>query len=120
MASINVMHTLADLEADLSRIATTTRPQLSAVVKRNVEQGNRLAQAYARELSGPHGKNYWKRLTGEMLTPLSGEFGPHGGGLPVGGGWRSGAPNTELERAQDVIGPRLAGDVRDILDRLFW
>lgn len=120
MASISVFHTLGDLERDLTDIATTTRPKLSRIVKRNVEQGNKIAQAFAREASGPHGKNYWKRLSGEMTGELEGEFGPHSGGIPVGAGYRHGPPNTDLPKAADIIGPRLARDVRDLVDGLFW
>lgn len=120
MATIRVTHTIGDLAADAARIPAKVKREGRKIVRKNVRDGNTLARRYARELSGPHGKNYFKRITGEMTGALEGEYGPHDGGVPVGGGWRHGAPNTELERSQDVIGPRFARDVREMADGLFW
>src|SRR5687768_16598006 len=87
----------------------------SRIVRKDGAAGLKIAQRFARELSGPHGTSYWKRITGEPTGAMEYEYGPHAGGVPVGGGWRHGAPNTELERSTDVIGPKLAKDVRDLL-----
>lgn len=122
MATIRVTHTIDDLEADCREVATTTKARMARVVKRNVEQGNVLARKYARGASGPHGLNYYKRITSEMTGPLSGEYGPTGevAGNAVGAGWRHGPPNTDLEKSLDIIGPRFARDVSNVADDLFW
>lgn len=120
MARVRVTHTIGNLASDMTKIATTTKPKMAKVVRRNVEQGNRLARTFAKERSGIHGKNYFKRITGEMTGPLEGEYGPHDGGVPVGAGYRHGPPNTDLERSLDIQGPKFAKDVSDEADGLFW
>lgn len=120
MATVHVTHSIGDLARDMAAIPPKAIREGSKVVRKNVREGNTLARRYARELSGPHGKNYYKRISGEMLGALEGEYGPHAGGLPVGGGWRHGTPNTELERSQDVIGPKFAKGIDDMVDGLFW
>lgn len=122
MATVRVTHSIGDLAKDCAKIATTAQPRLSKVVRRNVNEGTTLARGFARGSSGPHGLNYFKRITGEMTGLLEGEFGPHGDvvGNAVGGGWRNGPPNTDLERTQDVIGPKFGRDVQDELGKLFW
>lgn len=120
MSSVRVTHGIDMLAADARRIAVTTKPKMARVMKKNVTEGNKVAQRFAKAASGPHGKSYWKRLSGEMTGPLQGEYGPHDGGTPVGGGWRNGPPNTDLPKSADVIGPKFAKDAGDILDGLFW
>jgi hypothetical protein len=117
---VSVQHDIDDLASDLASIAGSSKAKLRATVRTNTREGREQARAFARRASGPHGKNYFKRITSEMLTPLVGEFGPHGGGTPVGGGWRNGPPNTDLERTQDIIGPQFLGDIQDDIDSLFW
>jgi hypothetical protein len=114
-------NTLGDLAGDLRTASVQSQRKLREVVKRNVREGREQARANARRSSGPHGKNYYKRITSEMTGLLSGEFGPHGivENNAVGAGWRN-AHNTDLARAADVIGIQLAGDVDDVLDELFW
>jgi hypothetical protein len=120
MATVRVVGGVGDLAADLSDIPVKAIAEGSKVVRKNVRAGSTSARAFARELSGPHGKDYYKRIGWEMTGALQGEYGPHDGGLPVGGGWRHGTPNTELEKSQDVIGPKFEKDVGDMVDRLFW
>lgn len=119
---ISVRGGVADLAADLTKIPPRAAGQMATVVKRNVEQGNRLAQRFARGSSGPHGKNYFKRLSAEMTGPLEGEYGPTGDvvGNAVGAGWRNGPPNTDLPRSADIQGPKFAKDAGKILDKVFW
>lgn len=122
MASIRVDSTIADLESDCRKIATTTKARMAKVVKKNVRQGRQAAQQIARSKSGPHGSAYYKRITDEMLSPLSGEYGPTGQveGNAVGAGYRHGPGNTDLEKSLDLQGPRFQSDVAGQLDRLFW
>jgi hypothetical protein len=119
---ISVQGGVADLADDLAKIPPRAAGRMATVVKRNVEQGNRQAQRLARAAAGPHGANYWKRLSGEMTGPLEGEYGPHGDvvGNAVGAGWRNGPPNTDLPKSADIQGPKFANDVAKMLDRLFW
>ena len=116
------IHTIDDLADDLRAIAARAPGDLSRTVKRNVEAGNKLAQRNAREKSGRHGKAFYKRFTAEMTGKLEGEYGPEG--FPksefVGAGFRHGGINTDLPRSADVQGPKLAADVRDLLDKWFW
>lgn len=122
MARIRVNHTIGGLRRDMDKIARTAAPKMSRVVKRNTTQGEKLTQRIARGAAGPHGLNYWKRITSEMVGPLTGEYGPTGevAGNAVGAGWRHGPGNTDLEKSLDVQGPKFAKDVGDVADGLFW
>lgn len=115
--SIRVIHDLDDLAADLRTIATTTKARMIPIVRRNVALGERTGQRFAKESSGPHGLNYWKRITSDV-DGLEGEYGPHAGNM-IGGGWRNGE-NTDLPRSADIVGPKFAKDVHDEVDDLFW
>lgn len=116
---INVEHSgVADLAADLRTIAVTASVHMVGIVRDNVALGERTAQRFAKDSSGPHGLNYFKRITGEMTGDLEGEYGPHAGTM-IGGGWRSGE-NTDLPRSQDIVGPKFAKDVSAEVDDLFW
>lgn len=119
---IDVTTTTKALERDCKKIAIEGTAKLAAVVKRNIREGNKLAQRNARASSGVHGKNYYKRLSAEMTGLLEGEYGPTGSvvGNAVGAGWRHGPPNTDLERSLDIQGPKFAKDVGDTADGLFW
>jgi hypothetical protein len=89
-------------------------------VERNAKKGNGIAQRIARERSGPHGSNYYKRLSAEATGPLTAEYGPHDGGTPVGAGFRHGGVNMDLPNSADIIGPEFADQVGDLAERLFW
>lgn len=119
---IRVTHTIGDLAADAAKVPTKAARRMATVTKRNVEQGNRLAQKFARASSGPHGRLYYKRITSEMTGPFVGEYGPTGDvvGNAVGAGWRNGPPNTDLPRSADIQGPKFASDAGEILDQVFW
>lgn len=122
MPTARVQHTIGDLVTDCARIGTTTRPKLVPVVRRNVVEGRRLAQKFARAASGPHGKRYYKRITDEMTGPLEGEYGPTGDvvGNAVGAGWRHGPPNTDLQKSADIQEVKFGKDVRDVVKKQFW
>lgn len=117
-----VTHDIDDLANDLAGIPTKVARQAPGIVRRHVREGTALARSYARAASGPHGKNYYKRITGEMIGPTSGEYGPTGvvAGNAVGGGWRNGPGNTDLPRSADIIGPKFADAIGDMVDGLFW
>lgn len=121
MASIRVTNDLSGLARDTAAIATTGKAAMVPVVARYGQMGNSAARRFARQRSGPHGANYFKRLTAEMRTPLSWEYGPEGDVVEnaVGAGWRNGPANTDLERSMDYVGPKFADAVGKTADRLF-
>lgn len=117
---IRVEHSIGDLASDMAAIPPTAMRDMVDTVRKNTEAGMRYAKGFARQSSGPHGTNYYKRITSDMTGPLTGEYGPHDGGTPVGAGYRHGPPNTDLARSADLIGPRFARDVEKLPDRWFW
>lgn len=119
MASIRVIHSTDDLASDLAGIPVAFARKAPGVVRKNVRAGNKLAQGFAKAKSGPHGKAYWKRLSAEMTGPLTGEYGPHDGGAPVGAGYRHGGGNLDLPNSADIIVPKFADAVGDLAGDLF-
>lgn len=122
-----VTHGLGDLISDLNTLAVTTRPRMRGVVRDGVKVGKSLAQGYAKESSGPHGKRYYKRITASMDRGLglfgntiSGEWGPTGNPATefVGAGFRHGH-NTDLARSADIVGPSLLRSVDDEVKDMF-
>lgn len=119
---IRVIHDIGDLANDLAGIARRVPKDLNKTVREGIKVGNQVARTNAKRAAGPHGSNYYKRISAEMTGPLTGEFGPHGdvAGNAVGAGWRHGGPNTDLARAGDVIGPALGKKVAALADEWFW
>ncbi len=121
MTRIAVTGGVGDLARDLEAMPAKLARKAPRVVRRAAVEGNRLARGLAKERSGPHGANYFKRLSAEMTGPTKAEFGPEG--IPksefVGTGFRHGV-NTDLLDAADVIGPKFAKDVGDMVEDLFW
>lgn len=120
---VHVEHSIGDLIRDYVRIAAVQAPRdMMRVVEHNVDRGHSLAQRFARGSSGPHGRLYYKRITKEMLGPLSGEYGPTGdvAGNAVGAGWRNGPPNTDLPRSADIVGPNMAKMMMTRVGRWSW
>lgn len=112
---------IADLAGDLKRIPATARLRGAAVVAKNVEIGAEATRTIAKAMAGPHGEDYYKRITGEMTGPLQGEFGPEGppktdyvGVDGSAGAWR------DLQKAETKIAARFQRDIRRMVDGLFW
>lgn len=128
MARIVVLHGIDDLASDTLGIAKRVRPEMRAVVREGIKVGESLAKDNAKRSAGPHGSRYYKRITSSMhgdvtfggVTGISGEWGPHDGGLPVGAGYRHGPPNTDMAVSADVVGPAFYGEVRRRVDAWFW
>lgn len=118
---IRVHHDIGDLANDLLGVAAKAQVQMPEVVRRNGEQGNRVAQGIAKAAAGPHGKDYWKRLSSEMVGPLTAEYGPEGPPKTdyVGVSGTVGAMR-DLTKSARIQAPRFAEDVRDMADGLFW
>lgn len=135
MAGVRVTTTTDDLEADLRYIARTARGDMRDTVRDGIKAGNELAKDFAKAKNGPrsHSRKYPGKFSAEMLPGLglfgntiSGEYGPRheGQGMLAGileSGSRSGnAPQQNLARSADIIGPAFAQEVRGLLDRMFW
>lgn len=120
VVKIRVRHTVDKLADDYEKIPARAAVGMARVVRENVDYGRDLAKALAREKAGPHGRNYHKRISGEMTGPLEGEYGPTGEPKTefVGVGFRSGI-NTDLPQSADRVGPAMAADVRKLIARLY-
>ncbi len=118
---VHVTSTIGDLADDLRAAEFIGKKELPKVVRKNLREGVAQAKVFARQSAGPHGKNYYKRISGEMTGPLSAELGPAGSPKTefVGVGFRHGT-NLDLPRTADIIGPQMAGDVDDVVDKMFW
>ena len=119
---IRVTDTIGDLADDMRAIPAKFETRAPKVVAKNAREGNKRAQIIARTKAGPHGKNYWKRLTSEMTGPLSAEYGPEGDPKTdfVGVGFRHGGNNNDLPESADLQAPKFVKDIGDIVDGLFW
>lgn len=119
---VKVTHSIGDLASDLRTMSRQAPPKLSRVVREQVKEGTRAARAHAKASAGPHGKTYWKRISGEMTGPLTGEFGPTGNvvGRAVGAGYRKGVDNTDLDLAAKEISWAFGHAVMNAADGLFW
>lgn len=124
---IQARHSIGDLATDLAAIKAETRPAMHGVVRDGLKVGKDLARTYAKESSGPHGKNFYKRINSEMHTgvglfgnTISGEYGPDGTPKTefIGAGFRNGH-NTDLARSADIVGPSFLRSVDDAASDLF-
>lgn len=135
MSRISVTHGIGDLAADLRTIARKAPVELSGVVRDNIRAGNNLAKGYARTANGPDSTSRKypgtftaamnKGFRGATLSVYSGEYGPVARGqgqlahiLEQGLGHN--APQNNLAKSTDVIGPAFAHDVGKKADSLFW
>ena len=121
MATVRVTHGIDELVRDCRLIPRTMRVRGKAVVRKNVELGTIQAQRIAKAAAGDHGKNYWKRISGEMTGALEGEYGPEGPPKSdyVGVDGSAGAMRDLVKSAQRQ-GPQFARDVSRMVDGLFW
>lgn len=118
--SVRVTHTVDKLDREMRRVPGKVARRSAKVTKTSVEQGEAMLVRIAKKKAGPHGSNYYKRISSEMLSSYVGEFGPEGDvdNNAVGASWRNGPPNTDLAQTADVIGPRFAKNAGKILDNL--
>ena len=136
MNDIRVTHTLRDFEDDQRDIAKRAGVDMRACVLEGIRAGNELAKDFARTKNGPksHSRKYPGTFSAEMnptfhgfgTSIYSGQYGPRpsGQGLlaPIlENGSRSGnAPQMNLAKSADAIGPSFAQEVRGLPDRWFW
>lgn len=128
---IHVTHHIDDLADDLRAIAIKAPSDLKGCVRTGIKVGNTVAKDNAKRSAGTHGKYYHRAFTTQMNaggglfgSTYSGEYGPNPG-MPQGGmsfefGSRNQKPHLDLAKSADLVGPALAGEVRDKIDSWFW
>lgn len=117
---VEVQHTLDGLISQFAR-ASNAKPRMAPVVKRHTKMGEAAAKRIAKAEAGPHGASYHKRISHDMRSPLVGEYGPS---APQGSGYTGvnysgGGPGLDLEKSQDIVGPKYRAAVRKELGRLW-
>jgi hypothetical protein len=133
--SLTVYHTIGELKRDLREIARTAPGELRGVVRDHIRIGNQLAKSYARASNHPdsHAQDYPGFFTARMnagfrgaeVSVYSGEYGPLARGQGqlahiLENGEGSNAPQNNLARSTDVVGPMFAHRVGRTADGLFW
>lgn len=130
--TVHVTHTIGDLARDLAQIPVKAAKECQEIVRDGAKAGAILARTNAERTAGAHGKHYPKSITSEQRSPyhfgggsvFSAEYGPdiakNQGGMSFEYGSRNQPPHLDLARSADIIGPALAQEVRQMLDRLFW
>lgn len=133
---VTVRHTLRDFEDDQKDVAKRADRDMKACVRDGAKAGNEIAKAYAREKNGPgsHAKYYPGTFAASAVRSFSGfggsayqaEYGPlaRGQGIlaPIleTGDRSENAPQMNLARSADRIGPSFAQEVRRLPDGWFW
>jgi hypothetical protein len=119
---VSVTHHLNDLERDCRVVGASLKPAAEKIIAQKILEGSGAARRLARAASGPHGANYYKRITSGMTGTLKGEWGPTGdvAGNAVGAGWRHGPGNMDLPNSADIIAPEFQRDIGNLLGRMFW
>ncbi|MGH3996680.1 MAG: hypothetical protein ACRDTJ_04375 [Pseudonocardiaceae bacterium] len=104
---------------DLQAAAVSIPLDGNAIVHSNGETANRLARAIAQSKAGPHGENYYKRISAEMTGQLSVEVGPSDllGVRYTGVGGSAGA-GRDLDEALEAVAPEFHKDAADMMDDL--
>ena len=129
---VRVQHDIDDLANDLAAIPPKMYREGRKIVTDGARVGASLARDNARRTAGKHGKHYPKSITADRGRAFAGfgggeiaaEYGPDSG-RPQGGmsfefGSRNQPPHLDLAKSADVIGPAFYGEVRRMVDGLFW
>lgn len=133
---VTVTHTLRDFEDDQRAVARRADRDMKACVRDGARAGNEIAKAYAREKNPPgsHSRLYPGTFAAAPVRSFSGfggsaysaEYGPlaRGQGIlaPIleNGDRSENAPQMNLARSADRIGPSFAQEVRRLPDGWFW
>lgn len=132
MARVRVIHGIDDLASDMAAIPPRAAKDMRGIVRDGVRIGNVVAKDNAKRSAGEHGKHYHKAFSWEMRPTFagfgaiifSGEYGPDiskpQGEMSFEGGSRNQKPHLDLARSADVIGPAMAREVDDAVERWFW
>lgn len=124
---------IADLASDLAKIPVMAATDMPGIVKDAARIGGLEARANAKRTSGRHGKHYpgaitWDRSATTFFGFGGGayqaEFGPETGRkqgeMSFEHGSRNQRPHNDLAKAADLVGPAMAGELRDAMDDWFW
>lgn len=126
---VRVQHGIDDLANDLREIARNARRDMSAVVRHNAHEGNRIAKDLASQqhtMFGDADIEYPPSFTVERKTPLRYEYGPDSaiGDGSQSPGYEHGSinspPHHDLARSHDAIAPEFLLDVDDMVRGWFW
>lgn len=127
---VRVIGGVGDLAKDCRTIVKKVPGDLRKTVRKGAQVGNTVARDYARASSGKHARLYPRSFSSEMkVHGLGGLYAAEYG--PVPGGQGSLAPILEngsinnpahnnLARSADLMGPALAGEVRQLPAGWFW
>lgn len=133
---VTVRHTLRDFADDQKDVAKRADRDMRAKVREGAQAGNEIAKTLAREKNGPrsHSKHYPATFAATGARAFRGfggaayqaEYGPlaRGQGIlaPIleNGDRSENAPQMNLARSADRIGPSFAQEVRSLADGWFW
>lgn len=133
---VRVVHSLRDFADDQKSVAKRADRDMRDCVKDGIEAGNEIAKTLAREKNGPrsHAKYYpgtfrpamHKTFHGFGASVYSGEYGPLAIGQGIlapileNGDRSENAPQMNLARSADRIGPSFAQEVRRLPSKWFW
>lgn len=111
-------NTIDETIRDLEAVPGEIHGKGVAIVHRNGERANRLARNIAKRKAGPHGKDFFKRISAEQ-TGLSVEIGPSALlGLRYVGVSGSEGVGRDLDETLVKVVPKFAKDAEDLMDRL--
>lgn len=125
-------HGLHDLARDLGRAPAAMYRGGRKIVTEGARVGATLARGNAKRTAGRHGKRYPSAITSDRASVFFGfgggeitaAYGPDSskpqGGMSFEGGSRNQPPHHDLAKSADVIGPAFVGEVRSMLDDIFW
>lgn len=120
---VHAHHTVDHLARDIRKAAVKIEAGLPRLVKRNAELGQKLARESVRRNAPIYGVHYDDAITTERTGKLEWEYGPDSA-MPQGGmsfefGSRNQKPHLDLNNAADIVGPKLARDVHELIARAF-
>jgi hypothetical protein len=122
--SVRVTHTVDSLDRDMRAMPAKVARMQTSLLNGLAHRGNGLARSFARKTAGAHGRHYPDAFSVEAKTATSWEYGPDAakkqGGMSFEYGSRNQPPHLDLNKSADIIGPKMAADVRKMIDRLFW
>lgn len=102
---VHFRHNLGELEADFAASAGGFKTPASRAVRDTARAGHSTARRLSRQMSGPHGKRFYKRITLERIALLEYEYGPEDEPKTeyVGVGYRSGSGGMEMAQSSDGL-----------------
>lgn len=113
---------IKDLARDYGRVESAASPRVDRAVEGVAKDGNRIAQSFARQSAGAHGKHYPAAFDVEQLGIASYEYGPDSsmlqGNMSFEYGSRNQPPHLDLTKSADMIGAQLSRKVGDVVDDL--